>query len=127
MQVIAGKFLAIAHIFISQYILTIYRVTVKGIRMTAVIELKVVPSAGKQGCVFDKSGILKCYLKSPPEKGKANRELIKLLAKKLNLTQADIAIISGQISRNKRIKIDTELTEEQIHECLGIQKQMKLF
>ena len=39
--------------------------------MSLVIEIKVFPSSGRQKFVIDKSGKLKCYLKNPPEKGKA--------------------------------------------------------
>jgi len=45
--------------------------------MSLVFDLKVVPRSGRNKWVLDKSGKLKCYLKSPPEKGLANKELIK--------------------------------------------------
>ena len=53
--------------------------------MTIVLDIKVVPSSGKQRIEVDKTGKLKCHLKSPPEKGKANHELIKFLSQKLSL------------------------------------------
>ncbi|WP_417459573.1 DUF167 family protein [Kordiimonas sp.] len=41
-----------------------------------------------------------------PEKGKANKALIKLLAKKLRLPKSTIRLIAGEQSRNKTIAID---------------------
>ena len=48
------------------------------------------------------------YLKSPPVDGKANEELIKLLAKKFDVAKSDIRIKSGLSSRQKLIEIDTD-------------------
>ena len=80
------------------------------------------PSSGRNKWVIDKSGRLKCYLKSPPEKGLANKELIKLFAKVLKITQADIQIISGATSRNKKIKIAADITYDQILDKLGLEQ-----
>ncbi|WP_417456198.1 DUF167 family protein [Kordiimonas sp.] len=41
-----------------------------------------------------------------PEKGKANKALVKLLAKKLRLPKSAIRLIAGEQSRNKTIFID---------------------
>ncbi len=44
-------------------------------------------------------------LKSKPVKNKANKELIKLLSKKLNITTSQIQIIAGPKNANKTIQI----------------------
>ena len=44
-------------------------------------------------------------LKSKPIKNKANKELIKLLSKKLNITTSQIQIIAGPKNANKTIQI----------------------
>ena len=44
-------------------------------------------------------------LKSKPIKNKANKELIKLLSKKLNITTSQIQIIAGPKKANKTIQI----------------------
>ena len=90
-------------------------------------DLKVVPSAGRVGLQLDKSGILKCYLKSPPEKGKANQELIKLLAKLLRIGQENISIVSGLTSRKKRISIRMDISYEQLLQMFNFDKQTSLF
>ncbi len=88
--------------------------------MAILVIIKVMPSAGKQLFMLDKTGRLKCYLKSPPQKGQANLELVKFLAQALNLTQQKIAIVAGLTSRNKKIKIDTPLDYDQILQQLGL-------
>ena len=44
-------------------------------------------------------------LKSKPIKNKANKELLKLLSKKLNIATIQIHIIAGQKNANKTIQI----------------------
>lgn len=95
--------------------------------MSYIFEVKVVPSSGKNGFVLDKAGCLKVYLKNPAEKGLANAELIKLLAKALGLTQQDVEITSGAISKKKKIKIPLSLTFEQLIARLGIERQGSIF
>jgi len=95
--------------------------------MPFVFEVKVVPRSGKNKWMLDKSGKLKCYLKNPPEKGLANKELVKLIAKALSIPQQDIKIIFGQTSKNKRIKVSVEITFDQLLSFLKIEKQQSLF
>lgn len=92
-----------------------------------VFNVKVVPSSGRSGFVLDKSGGIKCFLKSAPEQGKANKELIKLIAKAVGASRADVVIVQGAISRYKKIRIDKPLTIEQLFACLGLEKQTSLF
>ncbi len=91
--------------------------------MALVIQVKVVPSSGRNQYRLDKSGQLKIYLKSPPERGKANHELVSLLAKELRLPLSAIAIVSGHTDPKKRLKVETSLTFEQLLEKLGIHTQ----
>ena len=88
--------------------------------------IKVSPSSGRQSWGVDKAGQLKCYLKSPPEKGLANKELIKLLANALRLSQDSITLVGGLTSRTKRILIQTTLTVPEIEALLGIERQQSL-
>lgn len=88
--------------------------------MSLLVIIKVVPSSGRSAWTLDKSGTLKCYLKSPAEKGLANKELIKKLAHDLDLTQADIDIIQGLTIRIKTLKIKSTLTLNQVLLKLGV-------
>lgn len=95
--------------------------------MTLLFLVKVVPSSGKQAWQLDKSGILKCHLKSAPEHGKANLELVKFLAKSLELTQSEVEIVAGATSRTKKIKLSTSLDYTQVLDQLGVAEQKKIF
>lgn len=98
--------------------------------MALIISLKVVPSSGRQECVLDKSGELKCYVKSQPERGLANKELINFLSKALKVPQVSIMLLSGDTARKKKIKIDGLETYEQLLKLLKLDpldKQVTLF
>ena len=49
---------------------------------------------------------LKIRIKAPLVDGKANDYLMKFLAKQFGVSKRSITIISGELSREKRIKID---------------------
>jgi uncharacterized protein (TIGR00251 family) len=51
---------------------------------------------------------LRVYVTVPPEDGKANEAIIKLLAKELHLPKSSLTIIQGLKGRNKTIRIDRQ-------------------
>lgn len=91
-----------------------------------IVAIKVIPSSGKQAWKLEKSGILKCYLKSAAERGLANAELIKMIAHALKISQDLITIVVGQTSRNKKIKIEQTITMDQFLSKIGVEKQLRL-
>lgn len=61
--------------------------------------------------VFDSTEglqFLKINVISVPEKGKANRELVEFLAKKMKIAKSNFEIISGDTDRYKKILIKSE-------------------
>jgi uncharacterized protein len=66
------------------------------------INIKVKPNSSKSE--FDESNNL-AYLKSSPEKNKANIELIKLLAKHFKVSSSQIKIKKGLTSKQKTIEV----------------------
>jgi len=68
--------------------------------------VKVKPNSQQQKIEELADGSLNVHLKSPPIEGKANEELIKLLAKKFDVPKSSITIKSGVTSRKKLITID---------------------
>ena len=95
--------------------------------MALIFVVKVMPNSGRQKWLMDKSGILKCYLKSVPEKGKANLELIKLVAKAVGVPKNDVEIMAGATSRNKRVRVQSDLNYDQLLDRLGIVIQKTIF
>lgn len=91
------------------------------------LEIKVVPCSGKLHFALDKQQRLKCYLKAAAQDGQANYELIKFVAKSCGVTQADVDIVAGLISRNKVLLITTLLSYEQFLDKVGLEKQGEIF
>ena len=69
------------------------------------IQVKVKPNSKQQKIEELEDGSLIIRLKSLPIKGQANQELIKLLAKRYQVTKSQILIKSGLSSNNKLIEI----------------------
>lgn len=91
--------------------------------MSLILSFKTVPQSSNTRLILDKAGRLIMQVKSAPEKGKANREIIAYLAKIAGVTQADVTILTGYTAPQKRIKINTTLTMEQLLHKLGIETQ----
>jgi len=71
-------------------------------------QIKVKPNSKQQSIQEEADGSLTVHLKSPPVDGKANEELIKLLAKNFNVSKSQITIKLGLSSRTKLVEIDTD-------------------
>ena len=72
---------------------------------TKIIKLIVKPNSAKnfiEGAYLDR---IKIRIASPPEKGKANRELVKFISEKLEIPKKNIKIISGEKSHLKVLEI----------------------
>jgi uncharacterized protein (TIGR00251 family) len=86
-------------------------------RMTTLLNLKVSPGSAVNKIMDWNAGILKVRIKAPPEKGKANKELIRFLAKLLGIAPANLELVSGEASRNKRVRIHG-MTESAVRRIL---------
>ncbi|MEA5573324.1 DUF167 domain-containing protein [Calothrix sp. UHCC 0171] len=69
------------------------------------IRVKVKPNSKIPRIIEEDNNNLTIYLKSPPVDGKANQELIQVLAKKFNVPKSSITIKSGLSSRQKLVEI----------------------
>src|SRR5262245_51137976 len=74
--------------------------------------VRVQPRASKSGVVGEHGGALKIRLAAPPVDGEANEELVRLLAKLFDAPRQRIAILSGQTSRNKIVRVSGISVEE---------------
>jgi len=68
------------------------------------LTIKVTPNA-KKTLIKKEGNIIKVYLQVPAIEGKANKELIRVLAEYYHVRKSDIEIIKGLKSRNKTISI----------------------
>jgi len=74
----------------------------------AVIQIPLWSNSKHQSIKEETDGSFTVHLKSPPVDGKANEELIKILAKRFDVSKSKIIIKSGLSSRQKLIEIDTD-------------------
>jgi uncharacterized protein (TIGR00251 family) len=54
---------------------------------------------------FLEDGSLKVKVTAPPEKGKANQSVLRLLAKRLGVTPSQVELVSGHGSPRKTIRV----------------------
>ncbi|MBI2853411.1 MAG: DUF167 domain-containing protein [Chloroflexi bacterium] len=69
------------------------------------IALKVHPGARRNEVSGFSGDALVVKVAAPPEKGKANAELIAFLAGVLGVRKSDISILRGEASRNKVVSV----------------------
>lgn len=69
-------------------------------------QVKVKPNAKVSQIMEAEDGSLIAQVRSSPMEGKANAELIQLLADKFNISRSQVTICSGHKSRIKYIEID---------------------
>jgi uncharacterized protein YggU (UPF0235/DUF167 family) len=77
----------------------------------------VIPRAGRTALAGTRSGSLLIRLAAAPVEGAANGALIDFLSTLLDIPKRDITILSGETSRQKRVKI-TGLTAAAVQERL---------
>ena len=70
-----------------------------------VIQIKVKPNSRASLLEQNEDGTWLAQIKSPPVDGKANEELIALVAKRFQCRKSDISIKSGASSRIKLVQI----------------------
>jgi uncharacterized protein (TIGR00251 family) len=73
-----------------------------------VFSVRAKPNSKQQAIRQEDDGSLTVYLKSPPADGKANQELIQLLAKEFDVPKSFIRIKAGASARNKLVEIDMD-------------------
>lgn len=76
------------------------------------VSVTVVPKASANKVVTevkDEETSYRIYVTTVPEDGKANKEVIKLLAKELGVSKSSLTILRGQTSRQKIIEIDGDV------------------
>lgn len=83
-----------------------FRITNDGV----VLIVGVIPGGSKdmvEGVITDDSGssYVKVRVTAPPEKGKANKSMLKLLAKQLKIPISSMEIVSNEHARRKQILI----------------------
>ena len=84
--------------------------------MTALLAIRVTPRSAKPGIGGWRTSAagreeLEVRVVEAPTDGVANDALVKLLAKVLGVSRAEVKIVSGAASRHKRVAVPFELDE----------------
>ncbi|MDO9556836.1 MAG: DUF167 domain-containing protein [Coriobacteriia bacterium] len=87
------------------------------VRMT----LHVTPKSGRDEIVGWRGGELFVRVTAPPEDGKANAAVCKLVAKRLGVPKSAVRVVRGDTSRHKMLEIDG-IAEEEFVEAFGEQR-----
>lgn len=69
------------------------------------IFLKIKPKASQAKVVKIDDAYYQIFITRPPEKGKANKQIIKLLADYFNVSSSQVKIITGEKGRQKVVEI----------------------
>lgn len=67
-----------------------------------------VPGASRRRVLGATGGRLRIALVAPPERGRANRELLELLAEQLQLPTRSFSLVAGAGSRLKQVRVQTD-------------------
>ena len=70
-----------------------------------ILPVRAYPGARKNEIRGVQDGMLKVSVTQAPEKGKANKAIIVLLSKALNLRKSQIELIAGETSQQKRFLV----------------------
>lgn len=71
----------------------------------AFLNIRVIPRARKSALDGMRGDAWLVRLQAPPVEGAANDELIAVLAKALGVPRRDVTIVSGDRSRDKRVRV----------------------
>ena len=69
------------------------------------LALKVVPGASRDRVVGELGDALKVAVSKPPEGGAANKAVVKLLARALDVAEANITLVRGHGSPRKEVLV----------------------
>jgi uncharacterized protein (TIGR00251 family) len=67
--------------------------------------VRVVPRASQSAVAGEHDGALRVRVAAPPVDGAANAELVRTLARALNLPHRAVEIVSGLSSKTKRVRV----------------------
>ena len=88
----------------------------------AILSVVAQPGSKRNAVLGERAGAVRIAVTAPPDKGKANTAIQVVLAENLVCKTAQIALISGATSRQKRFLIrgiDTEELRNRIDAVLG--------
>ena len=69
------------------------------------LRLRVSAGASRRRVLGVHGGALKISVKAPPERGRANKDVLALVAETFGLASSDVSIVSGETSPDKVVRL----------------------
>ncbi len=70
------------------------------------LDVRVVPRAGRAGLAGTRGGALLVRLNAPPVEGAANAELVEVISRLLGVPRRAVTIVAGERGRQKRVRVE---------------------
>jgi len=86
-----------------------------------ILALEVSPASGKPGFFtgYDPwRKVIRCAVRAPPSRGKANREVMESLARELGVPVSSVEILSGATQSRKKVRVGS-ITRAAVLRSLG--------
>lgn len=80
--------------------------TVESAKEGVVLRVRAQPGAKRNGVTGVREGELCVAVTAPPDRGRANDAIVKVLAETFGVPRSRFQILSGETSRHKRLVID---------------------
>ena len=68
--------------------------------------MRLQPRAGADEIVGEREGLLVVRVRAPPERGRANDALCRLIAKRLRIAPGRVELVRGARSRQKLVRVE---------------------
>ena len=81
------------------------------------IRVRVQPKASSNQILGFREDVLRLRVTAPPEDGKANAAVVRLLAQTLGISRSDLEVVRGHSSRDKFIRV-TSLSAPEVRRRL---------
>ena len=82
------------------------------------LPVRVQPGASTDRIVGEHDGALKVSITAPPERGRANAAIVRLLARTLEIRRNDIEILFGETNRDKQLLL-AGISPEEVRKALS--------
>ena len=86
---------------------------------TATLRVRVQPRAARDEIAGMRGDALQVRVTAPPEGGKANAAVCKLVARRLRVGVTRVAVVRGAASRQKTLSVQG-LSDEELQRALGL-------
>lgn len=94
--------------------------TVEATAGGVIIRVRAQPCAHRKGVTGVRDGELCVAVTAPPDRGRANDAIVKVLAKVIGAPRSRVKILSGETNRHKRLMVEGVAVEEVVAALRGV-------